>query len=82
MFAQIIGFIISLISFFWFFVALIPFLGWLNWLNIPLAILGLVLSLIGTATSRNKGLGIAGIVMSGAALVFGLFRLHLGCGII
>ncbi|GAB3430845.1 hypothetical protein [Niabella aquatica] len=53
---------------------LIPLLGWLNWINIPLAILGLFLSIIG----KSKG----GIIICIVAIFFGLFRLILGGGII
>lgn len=53
---------------------MIPFLGWLNWLNIPLAILGLLLSIIG----KSNG----GIIICVVAIFFGLARLFMGGGLI
>ena len=53
---------------------MIPLLGWLNWFNIPFAILGLVLSILG----KSKG----GIIICVVAIFFGLFRLMLGGGIL
>lgn len=53
---------------------LIPFLGWLNWFNIPLAIIGLLISIIG----KSKG----GIIICIVAIFFGLLRLILGGGIL
>jgi len=55
-------------------VGMIPFFGWLNWLNIPLAMLGLLLSIIG----KSNG----GIVICVVAIFFGLFRLVIGGGLI
>lgn len=53
---------------------MIPLLGWLNWINIPLAILGLLLSIIG----KSKG----GIIICVVAIFFGLIRLIMGGGIV
>lgn len=53
---------------------MIPLLGWLNWINIPLAILGLLLSIIG----KSKG----GIIICVVAIFFGLIRLIMGDGIV
>lgn len=53
---------------------MIPLLGWLNWFNIPLAILGLLISIIG----KSKG----GIIICVVAIFFGLLRLMLGGGIL
>ena len=61
----------------------IPCLGAFNWINIPFAIVGLVIGII--AYTKQDGLPngnvIAGIVMCGMAVFFGLFRLMLGGGI-
>lgn len=79
----IAGLIIGLITIVGFFIGLIPFLGWFNWFNIPLAIIGLVLSVIGAATNDNsKGPAITGMVLCGIALFVGAFRLILGGGLI
>lgn len=53
---------------------MIPLLGWLNWFNIPLAMLGLLLSIIG----KSNG----GIVICVVAIFFGLIRLIIGGGLI
>lgn len=53
---------------------MIPFFGWLNWINIPLAMLGLLLSIIG----KSNG----GMVICLVAIFFGLFRLVIGGGLI
>lgn len=53
---------------------MIPLLGWLNWFNIPLAILGLLLSILG----KSKG----GIIICVVAIFFGLIRLIMGGGIV
>ena len=55
-------------------IGLIPFFGWLNWVGIPLAILGLILSVIG----KSNG----GMVICAVAIVVGLLRLFMGGGII
>lgn len=53
---------------------MIPLLGWLNWFNIPLAIIGLLVSILG----KSKG----GIIICVVAIFFGLLRLMLGGGIL
>lgn len=64
-------------------VGFIPCLGSLNWLNIPFAGLGLIISIIVLATTKQGGKGgsIAGVVCCGIAILFGLIRLALGGGI-
>lgn len=80
---QIIGFILGIVSLIGWSIALIPLLGWLNWVFIPLAILGLIFSLIGVSFPvLRRGLGIAGIVMCLIVIVLGALRLKMGCGII
>ena len=76
---SIIGLLLGLLSSGVLLLTIIPFLGWINWLNIPLAILGLIFSLIGTATGHFKSAGIAGIVICCAVIVFGALRLK-ACG--
>lgn len=53
---------------------MIPLLGWLNWFNIPLAIIGLLVSILG----KSRG----GIIICVVAIFFGLLRLMLGGGIL
>ena len=69
-----IGRIFGILAIIGILIGMIPLLGWLNWLNIPLAIIGLMLSIIG----KSKG----GIVICVVAIFFGLFRLALGGGIV
>jgi uncharacterized membrane protein YgaE (UPF0421/DUF939 family) len=66
------------------FVAFLPCLGSLNWLNIPFAGLGLIISVVAVATSKEekKGAGMAGIVLCAIAVVFGMLRLLAGGGIL
>ena len=64
------------------FVALVPFLGWMNWGVIPVAIIGLIISIAATATAKEKrDPAIAGIILCGIAVLVGGFRLILGSGI-
>jgi hypothetical protein len=80
---KLVGFILGLVSLIGWMVALIPLLGWLNWIFIPLALIGLVFSLIGVLIPiPPRSLGIAGIVMCLIVIVFGIIRLKIGCGII
>ncbi len=66
------------------FVAFLPCLGSLNWLNIPFAGLGLIISVVAVATSKEqkKGGGMAGIVLCAIAVVLGLLRLLAGGGVL
>ncbi len=63
---------------------LIPCFGGLNWIVIPLAIIGLVLSGVGLASSPQgqKGSAVAGLVLCIISLTIGIFRLFLGGGIL
>lgn len=69
-----IGRIFGILALIGMLIGLIPLFGWLNWINIPLAILGLLLSIIG----KSKG----GIIICVVAIFFGLLRLILGGGIV
>ena len=64
--------------------AFFPCLGALNWINIPLAVIGLIISIIAFATEKSdqKGGSIAGIVCCIIAIFFGLFRLVAGGGVL
>jgi len=65
-------------------VGFIPCLGALNWINIPFSVIGLVISIATLATTRdpNKGAALGGVVLCGAAALFGFIRLALGGGIL
>lgn len=67
-------------------IGFIPCLGWLNWFNIPLAIAGVIVSIIAVASNNpddteNKGFAIAGVCLCGTAIFLGTIRLFLGAGI-
>ena len=75
--------IIGILSIIGAFVAFIPLLGWMNWGVIPFAVVGLIISIAVTATSRqDRGASIAGIVLCTLAIFIGAIRLILGGGIL
>ena len=79
---QVIGLIFGIFSCMGMFVAFLPFLGWMNWGVIPFAIAGLVISIIGIATSRKSNrIGVAAIILCAIAIVVGVFRLIIGGGL-
>jgi hypothetical protein len=81
--ASILGFMLSLLAVVFLIIGLIPLLGWLNWItSLPTAVISMVFSLIGASRGLLKGLGIAGAAISGAVIIFALFRLFLGGGIL
>lgn len=81
-FMQVVGLIWGILSIIGMFIFFLPFLGAFNWLNIPFALVGLIISLIGTATAKgNRGTGVAGIILCLIAVVVGVLRLKMGCGI-
>jgi len=66
-------------------IGFIPCLGAYNWINIPFASVGLIISIIAAINSdpnESKSSAIAGILMCGFAVIFGIIRLTLGGGII
>jgi hypothetical protein len=80
---QVLGFIWGILAMVGMFIAFIPLLGWLNWANIPFAIIGLIISIVGTARAQDSNfLGIAGIVMCLMAIIWGALRLKAGRGIL
>jgi hypothetical protein len=81
--ASILGFTLSLLAVVFLMIGLIPLLGWLNWItSLPMAVISMVFSLIGASRGLLRGLGIAGATISGAVIIFALFRLFLGGGIL
>ena len=81
--ASILGFVSSLLAGIFLLIAIIPLLGWLNWItSLPVAVFAMIFSLIGATRGSLKGLGIAGTTISAAVIVFALFRLFLGGGIL
>jgi len=82
---QIASLIFGILSLVGMLIAFIPCLGSLNWINIPFAIVGLVISAISYSNApvgESKGSEMAGIIMCGIAIIFGMFRLVIGGGII
>jgi hypothetical protein len=79
---SIFGFIIGILTGIGATISLLPLLGWLNWLNIPVAVIGLIFSIIGVNKGKNKGLGTAGIIINGILIVYGIIRLIMGGGFI
>ncbi len=79
----IAGLIVGIIAIIGFFIGMVPFLGWFNWFNIPLAAVGLLLSIIGAATARdNRTPAVVGIILCAIAVIIGGFRLMLGGGLL
>ena len=72
---SVIGKIIGIIAILIALLGLIPLLGWLNWIAIPLAILGLIFSVLGKENNN-------GVKINGIAIVLGILRLILGGGIV
>jgi hypothetical protein len=80
---QALGLVLGIVSLVGMFIFLIPFLGWGNWFNIPLAVLGLVFSLIGVTNAKgDRTSGVLGIIFCVIAIIVGSLRLKIGCGII
>lgn len=79
-----VSLVMGILSIFGMLVGFIPCLGAFNWINIPFSILGLVVSIIAYTKddAEPKNNAKAGIIMCAIAMVFGLFRLILGGGII
>lgn len=79
-----LGMVLGIICLIGMLVAFIPCLGWLNWLNIPLSVIGFVVSLIALLDEKNinKNNAIAGCVMCGVAMGLGGIRLILGGGLL
>jgi hypothetical protein len=76
---SVVGFITGLAALLVLLLTIMPFMLWINWLNIPLAVIGLAFSLIGTFSSSPRVYGIAGIIICCAVIIFGALRLK-ACG--
>jgi len=64
-------------------VAFLPCLGRLNWFNIPFSGIGLIVSAVAVATSKqsSNGAAVAGLVLCAIAAGLGLIRLLAGGGV-
>jgi len=66
-------------------IGFIPCFGALNWINIPFAGIGFVISVVALTQNKEgepKSKAIAGIVLCGFAMLFGLIRLLIGGGLV
>ncbi len=65
------------------FFGLIPCLGWFNIFVIPIALVGLIISIVAIAQDdkKPKGNSIAGIILCGMAFVISIIRWIIGGGI-
>ncbi|MCX6902844.1 MAG: hypothetical protein NTW03_05095 [Verrucomicrobia bacterium] len=81
---QIFSLVLGILAILGWLIAFFPCLGSLNWLNIPFAVLGLIVSVIALATTKeaSKGGSIAGIVLCSIAVVLGVVRLMMGGGLL
>ena len=81
---QILSLVWGLLAFLGFIIAFFPCIGSLNWLNIPFAVVGLVISIVALTKSPEdkKAMAIIGVVLCGIAIIFGLFRLIMGAGLL
>jgi hypothetical protein len=81
---QVISLVFGILSLIGLGVAFLPCFGALNWLVIPFAGLGLLVSIIAFATTKEGGKGgsVAGIICCGIAVMFGLIRLIAGGGVL
>ena len=72
---SIVGLATGLIAGLVLLLTIMPVVGWVNWINIPLAVIGLALSLIGVLTSQSKSYGISGIIVCCIVIILGVIRL-------
>ena len=81
---QVLSLVWGILAVIGLFVAFFPCLGSLNWINIPFSLAGLIFSIIVlvTAKSPSKGKAIAGLVLCGIAVLFGMIRLSIGGGVL
>lgn len=69
-----LGLILGILAALGMLLGFIPLLGWLNWVNIPFAMIGFIVSVLGKSRP--------GTILTAGAIVFGILRLMLGGGIL
>jgi len=78
----IVSLVLGIITIIGMLIGLIPFLGWMNWGVIPIAVVGLIISIVAIASVKeNRGLSIAGLILCAIALPVGIIRLIIGWGV-
>jgi hypothetical protein len=71
----IAGLGISIFCFFVLIISFVPLLGFINWLNTPLALIGLVLSILGIFFTRLRKVSIIGVLIGILVISIGISRL-------
>lgn len=83
---RMVSLIWGIVAFLIFCLGLIPCLGWLNWFNIPMALIGIVISAIALGRTRggeqSTAPAVIGLVLSLIAVCVGGVRLLLGGGVL
>jgi hypothetical protein len=74
----IAGLGISIFCFFVLIISFVPLLGFINWINTPLALIGLVLSILGIFFTRLRKVSIIGVGIGILVISIGISRLLLG----
>ncbi len=81
---QVLALVWGILAFVGFLFALLPCLGALNWVNIPMAIIGVGLSIVAMVKAGEgpKGKAVAGLILSIVAVAIGAIRLLVGGGVV
>lgn len=81
---QIFSLVFGILAMIGMFVGFIPCLGAYNWLNIPFAAVGIIVSAVALATTKegSKTGSIIGLIACSVAVVLGLIRLAMGGGVL
>jgi hypothetical protein len=81
---QIFSLVFGILAMIGMFVGFIPCLGAYNWLNIPFAAVGIIVSGVALATTKegSKTGSIIGLIACGVAIMLGLLRLIMGGGVL
>lgn len=80
----VISILWGIVALLWMLLAFIPFFGWGNWFMVPFAVLGAIVAGIGIlfTAKEHRGRAKTGLILNLIAIVIGIFRLHIGGGII
>jgi len=75
---QVLSLVIGIFSILVFVLATIPLLAWINWPNLPVAIAGIVLGVMGMLLHGSKKSGIIGIALCILAFILCNLRVKFG----